>query len=375
MAALTVLVLGGCLDPTQVTVELRTDVPCASVVDTTLGVGTLAALRDQPPAANQPGCKTPDGRIGSLTIVPSDSEDAEIGIQAIMGVNGLTAADCNPMDPAPDCIVARRALRFVPHTPLTLPIAMSASCLGKLCAEGQTCLDGICVPAHIPDPQGCTQPGGCGPPVDAGSDAQVPPEGLVLHYTFDQPPNGLTVEDESGNGNDGTLQGASVQQGVGHSGGGLVVTTSGVLIMPPMPVVNDDAGATVAMWVRVDLLGAPNTALFFDHDPFEADDLALWLDPSTLLVCGDGNLHHTAGSVCSETALSLGVWAHIALVVDATSVTIYIDGQSRGTGAATPSFVLNADAYLGFEWEGVIDDARIYRRPLSAAEVDGIARL
>ena len=43
------------------------------------------------------------------------------------------------------CIVARRELSFVPHTPLTLPIVMRQDCVNIPCSAQQTCDNGVCV--------------------------------------------------------------------------------------------------------------------------------------------------------------------------------------------------------------------------------------
>ena len=65
----------------------------------------------------------------------------------------------------------------------------------------------------------------------------------------------------------------------------------------------------------------------------------------------------------------------LAIVVDATSVTIYVDGQPRGSGPAAPDFALEMDSYFGYFWDGAMDDARIYQRPLPPPQVQALADL
>jgi hypothetical protein len=47
------------------------------------------------------------------------------------------------------CIVALRALRFVRHRTIDLPISMDARCDGVVCPEGQTCAAGACAAAAM----------------------------------------------------------------------------------------------------------------------------------------------------------------------------------------------------------------------------------
>ncbi len=78
-------------------------------------------------------------------------------------------------------------------------------------------------------------------------------------------------------------------------------------------------------------------------------------------------------------------WHHIAYVFDdvANTQTLYIDGlqAAQTTLAASISYSLNPDTFIGanpsgsnlFDFQGRIDDTRVYTRALSAAEVAAIA--
>src|SRR5580700_5484378 len=46
------------------------------------------------------------------------------------------------------CIVARRQVSFIPHTPLALPIEMTLDCLNVPCTANQTCIHAQCVTAN-----------------------------------------------------------------------------------------------------------------------------------------------------------------------------------------------------------------------------------
>ena len=51
--------------------------------------------------------------------------------------------------------MARRALQFIPHEPLSLTVTMRAACAGVPCTATETCRDGRCVGAGIVNPDDC----------------------------------------------------------------------------------------------------------------------------------------------------------------------------------------------------------------------------
>lgn len=398
LAALSPLMAGGCREPTQITVTLRTDVACPQVSETTLSVGTLANINDKPPVSSRKGCKDASGRIGSLVVVPSGDDSDEVAIQAITTVGGQPASACDPKKPSSSCVVARRALRFVPHTPLDLPIDLSSSCLGKLCPDDQTCFQGLCVSAKLPNPEECTTPGGCGqdlPPNDGGPDADASLDAgpdaatdatieatpgdaadgnLMAWFTFEGTQTS-SVQDLSAFGNHGLLQGASVKPGAGHTGGGLVINaSSGTFAVGPsqsLGAINQTTGVTVAAWVKVNT-APPNTGFLFDHDPIPGvDDLEAWVEPD-LKVCIDAVPGHNP--MCFLKMVSLGTWAHFTMVADATMMQMYFNGTPTKAQVLPSKFALTKTIYFGWEFDGVLDDVRIYKRVLTPSEIAALAK-
>jgi len=167
--------LCACQGATAIVVDVTTDLPCgtpqAANVITTISVGPLSGLDGRPPAATTTRCDPKTGRIGSLVVVPSGADDAEIGVRVLTAVD-RTPAECDAAasSDARGCIVARRALRFLPHDTLELPIAMTQACDGVVCASDETCTDGGCAPATVGSTPSCTSTGTCD---DGGSDAGV----------------------------------------------------------------------------------------------------------------------------------------------------------------------------------------------------------
>lgn len=163
------VVASGCRDPTQITLTLHTNAACSDVAGTAISVGGPDEVESLAPVATTSTC-TPDpdgGEIGSLVLVPANADDAAVGVKVTLSVGDTLETCLAP--PYDDCIVARRSLRYIAHSPLTLPVDLSLDCQGKFCDALTTCIGGVCVDAQI-DPNACIAPSGCRPaPPDGGA--------------------------------------------------------------------------------------------------------------------------------------------------------------------------------------------------------------
>src|SRR3954464_3520388 len=115
----SVVLAAACRDPTQIVVELTTDVKCPDLRGATITVGTVGDLEERPLTTQTEACDESRARIGSIVIVPSGGDDDTVAIRVVAGL-GRSPSECVPPAYGPGCIVARRALRFVPHETLTL---------------------------------------------------------------------------------------------------------------------------------------------------------------------------------------------------------------------------------------------------------------
>jgi hypothetical protein len=85
----------------------------------------------------------------------------DVAVRVTADVDG--ESPCTSADGYAGCIVARRLLRFVPHTSLTLPINLTADCVGVKCDPASTCFDGKCFKATIDNASDCATVKGCVP--------------------------------------------------------------------------------------------------------------------------------------------------------------------------------------------------------------------
>ncbi len=168
-----------------------TDVDCGVVEGTSVTVGELGTIETVPPTSESSQCA--GNHLGSVVLVPSGSNEAEVAFKVVTALQGTSLDTCGGAAAAdnPSCIVARRALRYVPNTPLTVLVNMVKACAGKICDPQATCVNGACVSATIPNPvecegSGCSgdvlppEDGGAGPSADGAVDATLtdanPPE-------------------------------------------------------------------------------------------------------------------------------------------------------------------------------------------------------
>jgi hypothetical protein len=181
-----------CWEATQITLHVTSD-DCARVRDTRIVVADSSAAAEAKSdfPAGTTGCA--GGQIGTLVLTPSGDRGATVAIRVVSGIDAPCAGDPTK------CVEAKRVLRFVPHTPLVLPVRVTAKCVGVVCAGDTTCDEtsgGACVPDVI-DSTTCTDGtcelgGGAGAPNDGG----VPPrdgslaDGPLFDVTADAPQDG-----------------------------------------------------------------------------------------------------------------------------------------------------------------------------------------
>lgn len=142
IAVAPVLVSVACYGPTEVWIELTTDVGCEGT--------TTAIYRDAHQEASTaviPGCPGSggaltggEGNIGSVVFVPSGSRKGEASVKIVMGTDRVPPDRCGAE--ADKCIVATRSFSFVEHASLRVPIHLTKDCIGKSCADGTTCIGG-----------------------------------------------------------------------------------------------------------------------------------------------------------------------------------------------------------------------------------------
>jgi len=201
--------------------------------------------------------------------------------------------------------------------------------------------------------------------------AAAAPEGLVASWSFDSFDGSITP-DGSGSGYDATVKAATQTKGVAGAAVHFDGTQSSVECGRTGPSLSSEA-LSLEAWVKLDKAGLSGFPTIIRKDGF----YALRFGDGTLgfLLWFDGN------PVRLETgrrAWEPGRWYHFAGVYDGSSMSLYIDGVPVGTAPAprvadpieaSPEACLIGGGPGRYPFTGAIDEARIYSRALSTAEV------
>jgi hypothetical protein len=205
--------------------------------------------------------------------------------------------------------------------------------------------------------------------------------GLVAHWMLDDGA-GLVATDSVG-GNDGRLQGDATWA-EGFQGGAILLDGDGDYIdCGTKDAFNITDAVTLAAWVQargdfaypdwsgIIMRGGPNIdtfALYYNGPTQQLGFKTTGTDPSWF-----------ATGANSATALFDGDWHHVAATYDGKTKIVYLDAVSVGSIASTGKIeTSNGRLFLGAGRDlnptthhvaGRIDDARLYNRGLSAADV------
>jgi hypothetical protein len=209
-------------------------------------------------------------------------------------------------------------------------------------------------------------------------------EGLLLRYSFDEG-QGDVVRDLSGNGLNGETRAAWVASPVGRAVAMDGQPASIVRVQLPEAMRFGTGSWTFSAWLKP-------TQFHIDDAQNQRRLFAFGVYPDAYLVIdlmGSGHLSHyfcyrnaegeilaTGGS--GGMPLTLGQWAHVALVCDRKNgvVACYVNGFKQGETRIPPTFrgdfSLGGELTLGSSWHnyyGVMDEVSLYRRALTRAEV------
>ncbi len=215
-------------------------------------------------------------------------------------------------------------------------------------------------------------------------------DGLVLYYSFDNEPVSGVVQDESGNGNNGSANGTTlelagrIRGAYSFNGAGDSISVNNPYIIEPWNVPQ----YSVSLWFLSESDGnfAGNGHLISDQRRYQ---IAGGIGGSDkVLYSYAGEYGYSGGAPVTSDPLCLppDTWHHVTLTVDenaSPSTKIYVDGALVGTGGNSANyggFGLMIGAYYdGFSspanfWNGLIDEVRVYNRVLSTDEIQELSK-
>jgi chitodextrinase len=195
--------------------------------------------------------------------------------------------------------------------------------------------------------------------------------GLVAAYAFDEGA-GSVAHDASGNGHFGTISGATWASGRYGSALSFNGTNASVLLGSLGTFYT--SGFTLEAWVQKESATRSDAAVV---GSWTGSGPMIWVDHlATRYHLTLGGSY--SGYLDSGATPIAGQWQHLAASFDGATARFYIDGSqvaSRAvSGSVGSSDLWRIGAYgssPGGFFDGLIDDVRVYDRPLSASEIEG----
>ncbi|HEY3181756.1 MAG TPA: LamG-like jellyroll fold domain-containing protein, partial [Gaiellaceae bacterium] len=192
--------------------------------------------------------------------------------------------------------------------------------------------------------------------------------GPVAAYSFDAG-SGTTLADLSGNGNNGTITGASWTSG--KNGGALSFNgSSSYVTVPDAASLDLTTAMTVEAWIFATgssfgtIVAKERTGGGFPYGLEQGgSDSDSYVNTGTQYRSG-------------ISTLTLSTWTHLAGTYDGSTVRFYVNGILAGSTTASGTLNqtsdplrIGADLTWGEYFQGKIDDVRVYNRALSTSEI------
>ncbi|GBG08563.1 hypothetical protein PAT3040_03150 [Paenibacillus agaridevorans] len=193
--------------------------------------------------------------------------------------------------------------------------------------------------------------------------------------------SGASAADSSGYGNHGTMNGGTSWTAGKFGNAADLAGTNGYIALPG-GIVSDADTITVAAWVNLDT--ASNWSRIFDFG--SGTSTYMYLSPkngaNSKIRFAIKNNNSSEQIIEGQSALPTGGWHHVAVTLNGSTGTLYVDGVQAGShasmtikpsdlGATTQNWIGRsqyADPYL----DGRVDDFRIYNRAISSSEVTSV---
>lgn len=197
---------------------------------------------------------------------------------------------------------------------------------------------------------------------------------LVGHWTFEEL-KGIWIRDVSGHRHHGMMIGSGMKLVEGKVGKALEFSGGGFVNIADTPDLNFSGAMTLAVWVCPKQIGSMRLV---DKGPTGgADAYLLDTHPENHL-----RVILRPATINTQESLPVGQWTHVAVTFGQGSLRVYVNGRVAAEvaglrGSITPTelplrFGADSDGHSRFA--GLIDDLRIYRKTLTAEEIETLAR-
>jgi hypothetical protein len=197
--------------------------------------------------------------------------------------------------------------------------------------------------------------------------------GLVAAYSFNAG-SGTTVADASGNGNTGTITGAT-WSAAGKYGNALSFNGTNNFVTVNESASLDLTGAmTLEAWVNPSALGSTWRCVLLKE---QSGGLIYALYANTDTNRPSGHVYISSEFDTRGTAaLATNTWTHLAVTYDGTTLRMFVNGveaSNKVVGGniktSTGALRIGGNSVWGEYFSGLIDEVRVYNRALTAAQI------
>ena len=198
--------------------------------------------------------------------------------------------------------------------------------------------------------------------------------GLTAHWKLDDGAGSSIAVDSAGT-NNGTLIGDPTWT-TGRIAGALSFDGAGDYVSVAPIAALTGSSFTAQAWVNVNASAGVYNPVIIQHDSgndgcyfYIAND-----KPTFYLFDGPG-----VASVISPETVNANQWYHVAATNDGSNLRLYVDGRLKAAASSAGMIGTNFNAYIACEpisplyYKGMIDDVRVYNRPVSASEFQDIS--
>ncbi len=216
------------------------------------------------------------------------------------------------------------------------------------------------------------------------ADCVPAPAGLSAWWPGDSSANDLTGT------NNGTLQGGATAAATGRVGSAFGFNGTNSFVQFPDSPVFHPASFTIEAWVRFSSLDSAGSGaspagdqyLVFKQNSrsanFEGFDLSKTRSGNDYFRFLVTSSNGTPAQILSSTAISTGIWYHVAAVRGSNYVSLYVNGQlerqstvsfPQDYGALPLYFGTSGQSFWDHKLCGNLDEVSLYNRPLGSSEI------